>query len=63
MGLHLAYNPSRPPLPTGRQALQKGGDKIPPFIKGDKGGLPIQFRYGHVTRNMVTLFQLTVQTS
>jgi hypothetical protein len=44
-------NPSQPPLPTGRQALVKGGKIIPPFIKGDKGGLFLRLRCGHLRSN------------
>ena len=48
--LHPDYNPSQPPFRKGRRSI------IPPFIKGDNGGLPITFSYGHATRYTVTVF-------
>jgi hypothetical protein len=45
------FNPSQPPLPTGRQTFTKGGEIIPPFIKGEKGGLFLRFRYRYLRLN------------
>jgi hypothetical protein len=56
MRLHL-YNPSRPPFTKGRRS------GIPPFIKGDEGGLLVSFGYRHTVRTRSRYFSPTVQTS